>query len=98
MNLAPLAYVLKKKDGSEILLHREDVLSLAGPGNLKSSEYLLDLIDTCRRLLSHQSVVLAKDPSTFVSHSWLLTEALRVEERCLEILSTYLQKEGLLAS
>ena len=98
MKIAPLAYLIKHKDGSTTMLHRGELLAYIHSTRATPAEYLMDTIDSIRYLITHQSVSLAKDPDAFIGHAWLLFEALKIEEKCLDLLSTYLQKEAELSS
>lgn len=95
MTLNPLAYLIKSKDGSEMTLHRGELLAYVHSDRITAAEYLMDTIDSIRLLITYQSVSLTKDPIAYDGQSWLLYEALKVEETCLDLLSTYLQKEAI---
>ncbi len=94
--MQPKNYKILKSNEESVHMNRDEILAISQHLPCGCPQEILKVIDSVCDLISNQSVCIGKSPSSFVVHSWLLNEAMRLERESLQLLSELLQKEGVL--
>lgn len=94
--MAEMTYKILKSNENPTDMTREEIRSLSSNLPCGCPDNIMNVIDSVRGLINEQSLCIAKSPSGFVVHSWLLNEAMKLERESLQLLSELLQKEGVI--